>query len=292
MPTIQENFMADICEHPDDDTPRLIFADWLEEHGTTDAERERAEFIRLQCGHGTTDTPENIAKIERRIQGLQRLYDRKWTKDLPQNRHLHYFFARGFVHAVHGTAGLIQSHMDRLFSCAPIDHVTISNPYFGHDYEENEEYQHQAHRPTDWLLSSPHLKQVELLMVAGYENLHLNILAKRADDLRKLTRLSIEACLLNAQQHLRDLISIGIPFPALVELDLANNTIGVGNTSLEVNGVQVDTLALEQQAIEEFAERFRHIFPKVNIVEMHGNPLTDEQQQLLRQHVPGISFED
>ena len=49
MPSIAENFLTDIIEHPDDDTPRLIYADWLEEHGTTDAERERGEFIRLQC---------------------------------------------------------------------------------------------------------------------------------------------------------------------------------------------------------------------------------------------------
>lgn len=33
-----------ICEQPDDDTVRLAFADWLEEHG----EAERGEFIRLQ----------------------------------------------------------------------------------------------------------------------------------------------------------------------------------------------------------------------------------------------------
>ncbi len=39
-------FLADILAHPADDAPRLIFADWLEEHG---GEPERAEFIRVQC---------------------------------------------------------------------------------------------------------------------------------------------------------------------------------------------------------------------------------------------------
>ena len=33
-----------IIAHPDDDTPRLIFADWLEEKGDS----ARAEFIRVQ----------------------------------------------------------------------------------------------------------------------------------------------------------------------------------------------------------------------------------------------------
>lgn len=37
--------LAAIREHPEEDTPRLMYADWLEEHG----ERERAEFIRVQC---------------------------------------------------------------------------------------------------------------------------------------------------------------------------------------------------------------------------------------------------
>ncbi len=44
MPTIRENFIQDIIEHPEDDAPRLIFADWLDENG----EPERAELIRVQ----------------------------------------------------------------------------------------------------------------------------------------------------------------------------------------------------------------------------------------------------
>jgi uncharacterized protein (TIGR02996 family) len=40
-------FFRDIKEHPDDDTPRLIFADWLQEHGDA-ARAARGEFLRLQ----------------------------------------------------------------------------------------------------------------------------------------------------------------------------------------------------------------------------------------------------
>src|SRR5262245_17786546 len=42
---MREAFLQAIIDDPDDDTPRLIFADWLDEHG----DPERAEFIRLQC---------------------------------------------------------------------------------------------------------------------------------------------------------------------------------------------------------------------------------------------------
>jgi len=38
--------LAAIRQAPDDDAPRLIYADWLDEHG----QPERAEFIRVQIG--------------------------------------------------------------------------------------------------------------------------------------------------------------------------------------------------------------------------------------------------
>jgi uncharacterized protein (TIGR02996 family) len=41
----REAFFASIREHPDDDTPRLVFADWLDENGDC----AHAELIRVQC---------------------------------------------------------------------------------------------------------------------------------------------------------------------------------------------------------------------------------------------------
>jgi uncharacterized protein (TIGR02996 family) len=41
--------LSAILANPDDDLPRLVFADWLEENGTTDADTARVEFIRLGC---------------------------------------------------------------------------------------------------------------------------------------------------------------------------------------------------------------------------------------------------
>ena len=41
----RDALLAAIRANPEEDTPRLMFADWLDEHG----EPERAEFIRLQC---------------------------------------------------------------------------------------------------------------------------------------------------------------------------------------------------------------------------------------------------
>src|SRR5262245_19557042 len=43
-----EGFLQDILATPEDDAPRLIYADWLEENGGAEG-RDRAAFIRLQC---------------------------------------------------------------------------------------------------------------------------------------------------------------------------------------------------------------------------------------------------
>src|SRR5437588_12608417 len=57
-------FLADICANPDDDTPRLVYADWLEDHGDS----ERAEFIRTQIRY---------VQIEHYLPESHRLYARQ-----------------------------------------------------------------------------------------------------------------------------------------------------------------------------------------------------------------------
>lgn len=43
--TERDLLLTAILSHPDDDTPRFVYADWLQEHG----EDDRADFIRAQC---------------------------------------------------------------------------------------------------------------------------------------------------------------------------------------------------------------------------------------------------
>ncbi len=42
--TEEEAFLRAVTENPEDDTPRLIFADWLDDH-----DDPRGSFIRVQC---------------------------------------------------------------------------------------------------------------------------------------------------------------------------------------------------------------------------------------------------
>jgi uncharacterized protein (TIGR02996 family) len=49
--TPRDAFLRAILERPGDDTPRLVYADWLDEHGDA-ADQARARLIRLQCARG------------------------------------------------------------------------------------------------------------------------------------------------------------------------------------------------------------------------------------------------
>lgn len=57
----REALLTAIRANPDEDTPRLVYADWLDENGQPD----RAEFIRLQCELAQlTDTSDSYAVYE------------------------------------------------------------------------------------------------------------------------------------------------------------------------------------------------------------------------------------
>lgn len=48
----RQAFITQIANAGADDTPRLVFADWLDEHAASDADHARAEYIRLSCAEG------------------------------------------------------------------------------------------------------------------------------------------------------------------------------------------------------------------------------------------------
>ncbi len=72
--TDRETLLAAICMSPEDDTPRLVFADWLEEHD----EVAWARFIREQCrGASGNATP------DRRWLTLGRKHAADWFPAVP-----------------------------------------------------------------------------------------------------------------------------------------------------------------------------------------------------------------
>jgi uncharacterized protein (TIGR02996 family) len=49
MNDAEAGFVATIQAEPDDNTHRLVYADWLDEYGTSDRHRARSEWIRMTC---------------------------------------------------------------------------------------------------------------------------------------------------------------------------------------------------------------------------------------------------
>jgi uncharacterized protein (TIGR02996 family) len=123
--TAERGFLHDILEHPDDDTPRLIYADWLDDRGDPRS-AARAELIRLQCrlaGPTSEDDPERWALLEREAQ-LLRAHGKGWAGPL---RRLvkRWWFRRGFVEGVALPATDFLRHADALFELAPIRNVRL-----------------------------------------------------------------------------------------------------------------------------------------------------------------------
>jgi uncharacterized protein (TIGR02996 family) len=70
----REAFIESIAAAPDEDTPRLALADWLDEHG----DPARAEFVRLQCrlARASPNEPETGRMLER----VKELFARHWPE--------------------------------------------------------------------------------------------------------------------------------------------------------------------------------------------------------------------
>ncbi len=85
-------FLEAIAGRPDDDTPRLVYADWLEERGDP-----RGTFVRVQCALDrlSADDPRRPA-LEDQADDLLAAHGQEWAAPLRGGAH-EWRFRRGFV---------------------------------------------------------------------------------------------------------------------------------------------------------------------------------------------------
>src|SRR5262249_3928589 len=99
--TRDEAFLQAILEDPEDDTPRLVYADWLEENG----QPERGEFIRIQIElEPMAEDDPRRPDLQKRGQGLLNAHGRAWLEEVTAWGRKYALFRRGFVHEVRCTA--------------------------------------------------------------------------------------------------------------------------------------------------------------------------------------------
>jgi len=91
-----------IIENPDEDTPRLAFADFLDENGD---DHDRAEFIRLQCGLSRADgTTIGCESAPNRQDELLCQHRERWEAETFGRMAKEVMFRRGFPESCSTTA--------------------------------------------------------------------------------------------------------------------------------------------------------------------------------------------
>jgi uncharacterized protein (TIGR02996 family) len=130
--TDEEALLRAVIADPDDDAPRLIYADWLDEHGDSD----RAEFIRLQCAiaerapHG--DRPHDLFRRERELLAA---HESEWSYPVGRlfrdsslvltGRAEVGAFRRGFIYRVVCDASVLLDCAEELFAATPLEHLRL-----------------------------------------------------------------------------------------------------------------------------------------------------------------------
>lgn len=116
-------FLDEIIAHPEEDLPRLVYADWLDEQGDP-----RGEFIRIQCLLAKLPFDDDRRwALQTRETLLKRQYGKGWANPI---RHLvkDWQFHRGFVEGITIRAVDFLEHAATLFQSAPICRVRLLEP--------------------------------------------------------------------------------------------------------------------------------------------------------------------
>jgi uncharacterized protein (TIGR02996 family) len=141
-----------IREHPEEDTPRLVYADWLQESG----QPERAEFIRLQCeAWALCPAYPTLAAARTRASDLLKAFGDRWYEELPALPGVEWgsLFVRGFVDTVR-TSWIedLPRTLDLAFAATPLRHVSVEG---------------LRHGQLRQLLDSPYLARLKSLDLPG-----------------------------------------------------------------------------------------------------------------------------
>jgi uncharacterized protein (TIGR02996 family) len=208
----REALMKAVCDNPDEDTPRLVFADWLQEH----SEEARAEFIRVQVELARRGEE---PKLKAREESLFAAHREEWEQPFRQFEVAGSF--RHFVFGVHFRRGFVWGisinderyrfvdNASALFRLAPIERVNLFHK------EQHED-----------LTRCPELLNVKELLIdrAGFETEEIARLL-RSKYLSNIVRLDLIAD--DDNGHLGsdglELLGRAKTLPALRHLDLSYN---------------------------------------------------------------------
>jgi len=120
-------FIRMIAATPDDDAPRLVYADYLDETGDP-AKMARAEFIRVQVEKArlVPDTPRWTELWHRDTALLD--WARQWRAELPEIDGVQYRgFIRGFIEQVTAAGAPLARHFRLIVDNIPVRKVVLTD---------------------------------------------------------------------------------------------------------------------------------------------------------------------
>jgi uncharacterized protein (TIGR02996 family) len=122
-----EALLQAVLDNPDDDAPRLAYADWCALQ-PEEASVARAEFIRgqIELAHMPAEILEHglAHRLQSRMDKLSSVYGQTWTApSLPFVKS--YDFERGFVELVALDADSLLRNGPRIFTAAPVRHMDL-----------------------------------------------------------------------------------------------------------------------------------------------------------------------
>jgi uncharacterized protein (TIGR02996 family) len=124
---LEKGVLADIVANIDDDTPRLVYADWLIENG----KEERAEFIRVQIERARLPAwdPAQV-RLRLREQALLKKHGEAWLSELPSIKGAKWEgFRRGIVAEVSfASYEAMRAHAHECRAVAPVEAATVPWP--------------------------------------------------------------------------------------------------------------------------------------------------------------------
>jgi uncharacterized protein (TIGR02996 family) len=246
-----------IIDQPEDDVPRLVYADWLDEHG----EPDRAAFIRAQCELARLPLEdERASELTARSLRLLTRHVRAWQGDNARHSRFH----RGLVEELYwcDPCSLVE-HIEELFANHPIRDVELcgqpdkgwGRPLANRPELARIETLRLTHSRSGWLqfddvlalLRSPHLGRVTTLDLSGGDGGHRyghrrfnEIIRTRRGQLlpalRNLRRLSLNGLRLT-DESVQALIESPLA-QTLTHLDLSDNDESAHDAGITIAGLR------------------------------------------------------
>jgi uncharacterized protein (TIGR02996 family) len=237
--THEEAFLQDVLEHPDEDAPRLVYADWLMDQADP-AGAARGEFIHLQCALLGTEDSARRDELQARARQLLSAHQREWDSTLHRLGCSRVTYRRGFVEEVGMPAAAFLEQAATLFRCAPVRYLKLydagprcadlaASPYLARlstlDLEGNDLGDEELEALLGGPAGTPHLGNLQTLLLFANRigDAGLHALAGAGTCLARLSRLDLSANVCGAgvaelaQSRLLAQLSV---------LDLQRNRIG------------------------------------------------------------------